>query len=113
MKINDSVSSSSAASPKSVVGKGPSGAGEVARGSGGATAGKSSGASGGATVRIDPLSSQIAAAEQVLNDVPVVDAQKVAEVREAIAQGRLQVNAEKVADRLIGSVKDLILTQRG
>lgn len=111
MKVNDSVSSSSAANPKSVVGKGPSGTSEVSRGSGPA-AGRGTGSSGGSTVRIDPLSSQIAAAEQVLNDVPVVDAQKVAEVRDAIAQGRFEVNDEKVADHLIGSVKDLILTQR-
>jgi negative regulator of flagellin synthesis FlgM len=36
------------------------------------------------------------------------DAKKVEEVRAAIAEGRFQVNAEAVADRLLASVADLL-----
>jgi len=37
-----------------------------------------------------------------------VDSQKVAEIKQAISEGRFQVNAEVVADRLIDTVQDLI-----
>lgn len=36
------------------------------------------------------------------------DAKKVEEVRNAIAEGRFQVNAEAIADKLLGSVADLL-----
>ena len=36
------------------------------------------------------------------------DAKKVAEVRAAIAEGRLKVNAEAVADKLMASVAELL-----
>ena len=39
---------------------------------------------------------------------PVVDAGKVAEIKQAIGDGRFKVNPEIVADRLIETVQDLI-----
>ena len=39
---------------------------------------------------------------------PVVDAEKVAAIKQAISEGRFKVNPEKVADSLIESVKDMI-----
>lgn len=41
------------------------------------------------------------------------DAQKVEEIKAAIASGQFQVNAERIADGLIDSVKDLISTRKG
>lgn len=38
----------------------------------------------------------------------VVDAEKVAAIKQAISEGRFKVNPERVADHLIDSVKDLI-----
>lgn len=38
----------------------------------------------------------------------VVNAEKVAAIKQAISEGRFTVNADKVADRLIDSVKDMI-----
>ncbi|MEQ1814210.1 MAG: flagellar biosynthesis anti-sigma factor FlgM [Candidatus Nitrotoga sp.] len=40
--------------------------------------------------------------------LPVVDAGKVAEIKQAISDGRFKVNPEIVADRLIETVRDLI-----
>lgn len=38
----------------------------------------------------------------------VVDAEKVAAIKQAISEGRFKVNPEKIADGLIDSVKDMI-----
>ena len=41
-------------------------------------------------------------------NAPQVDANKVAEIKRAMSEGRFQVNSSVVADRLLSSVKDLI-----
>lgn len=43
---------------------------------------------------------------------PQVDANKVAEIKKAISEGRFQVNSGVVADRLLSSVRDLIDASR-
>jgi len=43
----------------------------------------------------------------------VFDAQKVEEIKAAIAEGRFQVDPEKVADGLLDTVTDLIHTRKG
>jgi negative regulator of flagellin synthesis FlgM len=43
----------------------------------------------------------------------VVDAARVAELKQAISEGRFKVNAEAVADRLIDTVKELIRAHKG
>lgn len=40
------------------------------------------------------------------------DSQRVAEIRQAIAEGRFQIDAEKIADRLISEVRDLLAKER-
>jgi negative regulator of flagellin synthesis FlgM len=42
-----------------------------------------------------------------------VDAARVQAIRQAISEGRFQVNAEAVADRLIESARELIEARRG
>lgn len=59
------------------------------------------------------LSSQSQALAGVSNDASVFDVSKVQEIKEAIASGRFQVDAGKVADGLIDTVKDLIRPSRG
>lgn len=36
------------------------------------------------------------------------NSQRVAEIRQAIAEGRFQINVGKIADRLIGDVRDFL-----
>lgn len=40
------------------------------------------------------------------------DSQRVAEIRQAIAEGRFQIDAEKIADRLISEVRELLAKDR-
>ncbi len=49
--------------------------------------------------------------EAALANVPVVDSNRVAEIKQAISEGRFQVDASKVADGLIESVKQMIASQ--
>jgi negative regulator of flagellin synthesis FlgM len=54
------------------------------------------------------LSSHLQLIEKSFADTPVVDAARVAELKQAISEGRFKVNADAVADRLIDTVKELI-----
>ena len=47
-----------------------------------------------------------------LRDGKVMDAAKVEEIKQAIAEGRFQVNTGVVADQLIESALDLISSRR-
>ncbi len=69
--------------------------------------------SGGAQVELSSLSSRLQEAQAALASVPVVDASKVAEIKQAISEGRFQVDAEKVADGLIESVRQMLASQPG
>lgn len=54
------------------------------------------------------LSSQLKALTEQVASASVFDAKKVEEIKAAITDGKFQVNAEKVAEGLIDTVKDLI-----
>lgn len=62
------------------------------------------------SVRISP---QLQALSGQISQSGVFDTKKVAEIKAAIASGTFQVNAEKVADGLIDTVKDLIQPRKG
>ena len=57
-------------------------------------------------VQISPLSTQLKEIEASLESTEVVNSERVAEVKRAIAEGRFEVNAEKVADRLIEATRE-------
>ena len=59
-------------------------------------------------VKLSSLSAQLQMIEKGFADAPVVDAARVAELKQAISDGRFKVNPEAVADRLIDTVKELI-----
>ncbi|MFC7287757.1 anti-sigma28 factor FlgM [compost metagenome] len=59
------------------------------------------------------LSSQVQALTSQVASASVFDAKKVDEIKAAIAGGQFQVNAERVADGLMDTVKDLISTRKG
>ena len=62
------------------------------------------------SVRISP---QLQALTGQLSTSGAFDSKKVAEIKAAIASGQFQVNAEKVADGLMDTVRDLIQTRKG
>lgn len=57
------------------------------------------------------ISSQLQSLESHLGGDSVFDAQKVEEIKAAIAGGHFQVNPEKVANGLLETVKDLLHTR--
>ena len=54
-------------------------------------------------VDLSPLSAQIAALESSLAAEPGFDAARVESIKQAIVEGRLSVDAQTVADRMIAS----------
>ncbi len=83
---------------------------------GGARSGKgaaSSPRSGeGEQVQLSPLSSQLQAIESSMANTPVVNSARVAEIREAIAQGRFKVNPDVVADHLLQTARELVRSRQ-
>lgn len=58
-------------------------------------------------VQITAQAKQMAALEQTINSLPVVDEARVTEVRRALDEGRYEVNADRIADKLLRSERDL------
>ena len=71
------------------------------------------GSTGGPRVELSPLGSQLAGIEASLAGVPVVDSQRVEEIKQAISDGRFKVNPDVIADRLLETVRELIQSQKG
>lgn len=59
------------------------------------------------------LSSRLQDIEKNLSNGEVFDSARVEEIKRAISEGRFAVNTEKVADRLLESVRDLLRTSQG
>lgn len=49
--------------------------------------------------------------EQLVAQAPVVDGNRVEELKQAISSGQFKVNPEKVADGLISSVRQMLAAQ--
>jgi negative regulator of flagellin synthesis FlgM len=64
-------------------------------------------------VKLTPLSSQLQALESSLANVQVVDTARVEAIKQAISEGRFKINPDAVAERLLTSVKELVLKQNG
>jgi len=64
-------------------------------------------------VDINPLSSQLQALESSLEQVDVVDTARVEAIKQAISEGRFKVNPDVIADRLISTVKEMVLSRKG
>lgn len=60
------------------------------------------------SVSLGSTASQLHSMESSMANTPVVNAAKVAEIKQAIADGRFKVNSEAIADSLLRTVRDLI-----
>lgn len=60
------------------------------------------------SVSLGSTAAQLHSMEGSMASASVVDAGKVAEIKQAISDGRFKVNSEVVADRLLATVRDLI-----
>jgi negative regulator of flagellin synthesis FlgM len=59
----------------------------------------------------EPLGSQVEisrSASKLQATGEVYDAERVAEIRQAIAEGRFQINPERIADGLLENVRDML-----
>ncbi len=96
MKIDSSIKS---------VGTGAVSGGANRPGKGAASTANSGGSD---RVQLSPLSTQLQAIESSMADTPVVDSARVAEIRQAIADGRFKVNPDVVADHLLQTARELL-----
>lgn len=62
--------------------------------------------SAGSDVQLSPASTSLAAQE------PTVNMARVQEIRQAIAEGRFEINASAIADRLISTARELVDSRR-
>lgn len=64
------------------------------------------------SVHLGSTTAQLRSMESSIAGTPLVNVQKVAEIKQAISEGRFKVNSGVVADRLINSVQDLITASK-
>lgn len=73
---------------------------------------ESADAKGRSDVQLSALSSQMKNIEASLGVEEPIDSRRVAEVKAAIAEGRFEVNAEKVAERLVAATREFLGAQK-
>lgn len=64
--------------------------------------------SSGAQVQLSAQATALLGAEAVIKDSPVLDAKRVAEIKQAISEGKFSVNPEKIADGLLDNVRQML-----
>ena len=74
-------------------------------------AGSAKGAAG-AQVALSPLSARLQEMSAEMASAPPMDAGRVAEIKQAISEGRYTVDAGKIADGLIDSVRQMLTARR-
>lgn len=63
-------------------------------------------------VALSPLSARLQEIASSLANTPVADSERVSAIREAISQGNFKINAGKIADGLIDSVRQMLAAQK-
>lgn len=74
-------------------------------------------ASSGATatapqVELSPLSARIHEIESSIASTPAINSARVAEIRQAIAQGKFKIDSSRIADGLIDSVRQMLAAKQ-
>ncbi len=62
----------------------------------------------GVSVTLGSGTNQLRSMEVNIASAPMIDAKKVAEIKQAISEGRFQINSEAIADGLISNVEDML-----
>lgn len=70
---------------------------------------KPAGTASGERVDISSLSARL---QEVGAGEAPVDAQRIAEIKQAISEGRFQINPERIADGLLASVREMLAAKR-
>jgi negative regulator of flagellin synthesis FlgM len=65
-------------------------------------------AGGGEKVELSSLSASLAKAESAMAASPTVDRARVDEIRQAISEGRFRIDANRIADGLLDSVREML-----
>jgi negative regulator of flagellin synthesis FlgM len=68
---------------------------------------------GSEQVDLSSLSASLQEASAAIADTPVIDVARVAEIKQAISEGRFQINPERIADGLLDSVRQMLARQQG
>jgi negative regulator of flagellin synthesis FlgM len=63
-------------------------------------------------VELSPLSARIQEIESTIASAPAVNSERVAEIRQAIAQGNFKIDASRIADGLIDSVRQMLAAKQ-
>ena len=104
MKIDDSLKKTGGTSVATT------GTAQTRQSKGAAKAGEAPPSAGSASVSLSP---QVQSLAKLASSGGVFDALKVEEIKAAIAEGRFQVDPEKVATGLLDTVTDLINSRKG
>ncbi len=67
----------------------------------------------GEKVELSSFSTQLQQIESAMATTPAVDVGRVAEIKQAITEGRFKVDSDKVADGLINSVRQMLDRRAG
>ena len=63
-------------------------------------------------VAISPLSARLQEIGATVASSPSFNAERVAEIKQAIAEGRFKINPERIADGLLDNVRQMLSRQR-
>ena len=90
----------------------PTGMSDVTPGKTAGTQAPAPAALAGDKVEITTVSAQLAHLEKMLGEVGIVDAARVAVIKQAIAEGKFRVDSEVVADKLLATVREYLANQK-
>ena len=65
-------------------------------------------ASGDTQVELSPLSARLQELQAGISTSPVVDARRIAEIKQAITEGRFKIDPERITDGLLNSVRQML-----
>ena len=70
------------------------------------------GAAAAPQVELSPLSARIQEIESTIASAPAINSARVAEIRQAIAEGNFKIDSSRIADGLIASVRQMLAANK-